>query len=162
MTPIGTRARGSLEDRFWNHVDKSGDCWIWTAHTKTGKGYGRIGAGGRDGKYLLAHRVSYQLHKGEIPENMVVMHKCDNPRCVNPEHLSIGTPAMNIKEAYDKGRKITPFKAGEAHHIAVLTEENVREIRSSPLKSSELARRIGCSPNAISAVRLGKTWKHIK
>ena len=159
--PIGTRARGSLEDRFWRHVEKTADCWLWSGHTKAGSAYGRIGGGGKDGKYLLAHRVSYEIHKGVIPDDMVVMHQCDNPRCVNPAHLSLGTTAENIKDAYDKGRKSSPFGPGEAHVGAVLTEDRVREIRSSPLSNAQLARAIGCSKNAVSCVRLGKTWKHV-
>jgi hypothetical protein len=161
LVPVGTRAPGSVEDRFWKHVNKDGDCWLWTAHTKTGKGYGRLGQGGKGGKYLLAHRVSYELHNGPIPEGLVVMHKCDNPKCVNPAHLMLGTTAENIKDAYAKGRKLTPFKQGEAHHIAVLNADIVREIRASPLKNSQLARLYGCSRNAVSAVRLGRTWKHV-
>lgn len=91
----------------------------------------------------------------------MVLHSCDNKLCVNPAHLSVGTCAENIKQAYDRGLMESPFKKGEAHHGAVLTEENVREIRSSSLKNAQLARAFGCSANAVSSIRLGKTWKHV-
>lgn len=161
LVPVGTRAHGAVEERFWRHVDKTGDCWLWTGSSKSYAGYGRIGAGGAGGRYLLAHRVSYTIHHGPIPEGMVVMHQCDNPSCVNPAHLTVGTNAENIKQSYDKGRKITPFKQGAAHHEAVLTEENVREIKGSSLKNAQLARAFGCSGSAISAIRRGITWKHV-
>ncbi len=161
QTPIGTRSHGTVEQRFWKHVNKDGDCWLWTAHTKTGKEYGRLGAGGDGGKYLLAHRVSYEIHYGAISDGMVVMHKCDNPRCVNPEHLTVGTTSDNIKDAYAKGRKLTPFKQGSEHHAAVLNADIVREVRVSNLKSRELAKIYGCSRNAIDAIKQGRTWKHI-
>lgn len=160
LIPIGTKPRGTIEDRFWRHVDKSGDCWTWTGSLKS-DGYGRLGAGGRSGKYLCAHRVSYELHHGVIPEGMVVMHECDNPACVNPAHLSLGTYSDNTQQACDKGRMKSLFLNGEAHSGAVLTEELVRKIRSSALNNAQLAREIGCSKNAISCVRLGKTWKHV-
>ena len=160
LIPVGTRVRGTVEERFWKHVDKSGDCWTWTGSLKS-EGYGRLGAGGKSGRYLCAHRVSYEIHHGEIPEGMVVMHSCDNPACVNPNHLSVGTYSENTQQACDKGRMKSLFLSGEAHSGAVLTDDLVRKIRSSSLKNSQLAREIGCSQNIISSVRLGKTWQHV-
>lgn len=161
--PIGNRAPAPVEERFWRWVDKSGSCWTWTGGQKTAKGYGRIGAGGRGAPYILAHRLSYEIHKGPIPEGMVVMHSCDNPSCVNPAHLRVGTASENIKEAYDKRRKVSPFKKGADHHGAVLDDDMVRFIRSNPqIKGSVLARKFGASPSAVSAVRRGQSWTHVK
>lgn len=160
LAPIGTKARGTVEDRFWRHVEKNEDCWTWTGSLKS-DGYGRLGAGGASGRYLCAHRVSYELHHGEIPKGMVVMHECDNPACVNPAHLSLGTYSDNTQQACDKGRMKSLFLNGESHSGSVLTEDLVRKIRSSPLKNAQLAREIGCSNNAISCVRLRKTWQHV-
>ena len=162
LVPIGTKKPGTVEERFWRHVDKTGECWLWTAHTKSGKGYGRLGAGGKGGKYLCAHRVSYELHNGPIHDGGVVMHTCDNPSCVNPAHLKLGTTAENIQDAYDKGRKVSPFKKGAAHHNATLDDEKVRLIRQNPnIKISQFARLLGVSVSNISAIRRGETWKHV-
>lgn len=92
----------TLEERFWEKVNRGtgDDCWEWQAG-KTTAGYGQIGSCGRK---LYAHRVSYELHKGPIPEGMVVMHSCDNPGCVNPAHLSVGTLADNNADMTAKGR----------------------------------------------------------
>lgn len=106
------RPRGSLSERFWAKVDKQDGCWEWMG-AKAGTGYGSIQAGGRGSKSLLAHRVSYSLSSGAIPEGLYILHSCDNRSCVNPAHLRAGTNQENIQEAYDKGRKISPFKNPE-------------------------------------------------
>lgn len=82
-----------IEQRFWPKVDKSGDCWVWTA-SATKNGYGKIGAPGDTG-WLLAHRVAYELTVGEIPHGLVLDHLCHNRRCVNPQHLEPVTQAIN-------------------------------------------------------------------
>jgi hypothetical protein len=159
--PCEDRSHAPLQERFWRYVDKSSECWIWIGKKRTGTGYGQIGEGGRGGKNLLAHRVSYEIHNGQIPDGFVVMHVCDTPGCVNPAHLILGTTAENVKDAYSKRRKFSPFKQGESHHIAVLNDKLVREIRASPLSTSKLAKQFGCSYSAVRAVRAGLTWKHV-
>lgn len=90
--------------RFWAKVNRGTGCWEWLGE-RNNKGYGRFPTYSRDSrKRLLAHRVSYTLHHGQIPAGMVVMHACDNPGCVNPEHLSIGTQQDNLRDALAKGR----------------------------------------------------------
>ena len=87
-------------ERFWAKVDKSGDCWLWTASkTKEGYGYFRF-----DGAMRKAHRMSWLLTNGEIPEGMLVCHTCDNPSCVNPKHLWLGTNRDNMDDMNAKGR----------------------------------------------------------
>lgn len=112
-----------VERRFWDKVDKSGDCWVWTA-SRSRRGYGyftivrareaeRIGA--RRGSNL-AHRVAYSLARGPVAPTAVVMHRCDNPPCVRPEHLALGTQADNLRDMIAKGRgcsKLTPSQALE-------------------------------------------------
>ena len=90
----------SLKERFWEKVDKTGNCWIWTAACMT-NGYGQIWDGSKD---RGAHRISWILHNGPIPNNLHVLHKCDNPPCVRPDHLFLGTPIDNMLDAKAKGR----------------------------------------------------------
>lgn len=90
----------SPQERFWSQVDKSGNCWLWVGLKNVG-GYGRIRV---DGQQTTAHRFSYELHYGPIPDGMLVCHKCDTPACVNPSHLFLGTNLDNIQDRTQKGR----------------------------------------------------------
>jgi hypothetical protein len=92
--------RGSLQDRFWSKVEKTDYCWNWLAGTV--KGYGIIATSG--GKYKFAHRLSFEMVKGEIPEGMQVLHKCDNPLCVRPSHLFLGDNDVNMQDRTNKKR----------------------------------------------------------
>ena len=93
----------TLEERFLAKVVKTDGCWKWIGAT-TSSGYGCIGLGRR--RKLQAHRVSYELYVGEIPEGRMVLHRCDNPPCCNPDHLFIGTQTDNMRDAARKGRNI--------------------------------------------------------
>jgi HNH endonuclease len=152
------KIRGSLAERFWPKVDRNaGDCWRWTGAVSS-TGYGVIQEGGRGSRNLSAHRVAYEIANGPIEEGKVVMHSCDNRWCVKPAHLKLGTTSENIKDAYDKGRKVSPF-AGKKM-TAKLTMKHVATIRAFPLmKHTELAKMLGVSPNCIRSVRTGRTWK---
>ena len=94
--------RISLEARFWKYVDKTQDCWTWTASLK-GNGYGGFWV--KD-KRDYAHRVSYRIEHGSIPDGLCVCHICDNPSCVNPEHLFLATHRENMEDCARKGRKV--------------------------------------------------------
>lgn len=149
--------RGTLVERFWRAVDKGGDCWLWTKAVDRG-GYGAIGAGtNTDRRVLKAHRVSWELAHGPIPDGVFVCHRCDNPKCVNPAHLFLGSPSDNAADMATKGRA----NRGERRWIAKLTDDAVREIRRSSEKGVDLAKRYGVSPTQVTAVRRGYEWKHV-
>ena len=137
-----------------------GDCWIWTK-SLNGLGYGRIGRT-RNGKptWRLAHRVSYEHFVGPIPKGMFVLHRCDTPPCVNPDHLFLGTHAENMHDMLTKGRREPPATANRRN---ALSADQVLQIRSVyPLVSTaELARRYGVHRRTIASVGRRETWKEI-
>ncbi len=96
-------------ERFWSKVDKSGDCWLWRGSVNP-QGYGTFSFGG---KSRGAHRVSYLLSKGEIGDGLCVCHTCDNPPCVNPDHLWLGTQADNMRDMGSKNFRIMLEKCDE-------------------------------------------------
>ncbi len=153
-----------LEVRFWRNVQKSDDssCWIWTGN-KRRNGYGRISLGAKHLGSEGSHRVSWKLaNKAEIPDGMFVMHSCDNPSCVNPKHLSLGTPKDNMQDMISKGRKRVVAPVGTGNGKALINEEIVKQIRQSSDSHASLARRFGVSPNCIRGVRVGRTWSHVR
>lgn len=152
--------RGTLEERFWSHVDKSNadGCWLWTAATHT-YGYGRLFA---NGVVTEAHRVSYELNVGPIPDGMHVCHRCDNPPCVRPEHLFLGTNTENRRDSVRKNRHAHGVKQGGTK----LTDEIACTIRkrfaSGETNKSALAREYGVTSSCIHDVLTSKTWKHAR
>lgn len=143
--------------RFWDKVDKSGACWVWTA-TRTRFGYGRFML---DRKVRAAHRLSYELTKGPIPAGLMVLHSCDNPPCVNPDHLSVGTSADNVHDCMRKGRVRRRPLRGQGHPAAKLTYHDVvdiRSLRAFGATQSTLAAAFGVSQANVSMICSGVTW----
>jgi hypothetical protein len=138
--------------RFESNIDTSGDCWLWTGF-KT-KGYGKICI---NKKKHFAHRLMYILYNGTIPDGMVVRHTCRG-KCVNPEHLEIGTQAENMKDMVRDGTS----NRGERNIGAKLTADQVLEIRhrSNELQS-ELAKEFRVNIRTVYDIIRGTTWKHI-
>lgn len=142
--------------QFHASIDKSGECWLWTgSREKTGYGYmywpGQRGARG-------AHRVSYEIFVGP-PGALFVLHGCDNPPCVNPGHLFLGTQGDNNRDRHAKGRS-GDFR-GTKNGRAILDAAKVRAIRKSPEIARIVAARYGVSMSTVHMLRRRETWTHI-
>lgn len=101
--------KNSLEDLsfFWGRVEKTPSCWNWTGWCKRKGWHGTVGV---SGKHWQVHRLSWTIHYGEIPDGLFVLHKCDNPKCVRPSHLFLGTQADNCRDMLTKGRQVAPSR----------------------------------------------------
>lgn len=140
-------------------VDENG-CWLWTG-TVQHNGYGTFHLGGRKGKDTRAHRLSWALWRGQIPDGLFVCHRCDVRRCVNPEHLFLGTGSENMRDAASKGRLSEPhrkYPRGAAASAAKLNEYAVRLVRESLASTTLLARAFDVSRSTIVKIRQGETW----
>lgn len=162
----GTSSGGTLDERFWAHVRKTASCWLWTGSCFR-NGYGRLTTKSRiEGtrSEILVHRFAYELAHGAIPDRLLVCHSCDNRRCVNPDHLFLGTNADNSADMVQKGRQGHPIHAGTKNGMSHLTEDQVRMIRkkhSEGVTTTELARDLGVGRSTVSAIIQGRHWKHL-
>lgn len=148
----------SLEDRFWSKADKTGECWNWL-YSKNEYGYGHFYY---NGKTFTASRLAWKLTNGEIPLGLEVCHICDNPACVRPQHLYLGTHKENMRESFRKKRSRIPGLKGEAHYKTKLTLEQVEEIRSECTKGVQqkfFALKYDLSPSAICSIVRERNWK---
>ncbi len=167
------RIPGTVEDRFWARVDKSGECWLWTGRT-SGSGYGLFDVG--PGHAEHAHRYSARLHGIALPPGFYACHHCDTPPCVRPEHIFAGTQADNLADAAAKGRTARglrnghythpeSYAAGEAHHNTTLTTPQVLAIRERYTphgpSQSQLAREYGVTQATIFNILHRRTWRHL-
>lgn len=136
----------TLSERFEAYVQRGPGCWEWTsARNEPGYGVLRIGEGNK-----LAHRLSWELEHGPIPSGLIVLHRCDNPGCVRPDHLLLGTHADNNADMWAKGRG-----------VAKLTESIANLIRESEGTNTEVGRRFGISRVWVAKIRSGQAWKGV-
>lgn len=144
--------------RFWSKVGLETDtgCWLWTAGVRNGYGKFRY-----KGAAALAHRVAWELTFGPIPAGAHVLHRCDTPPCVNPDHLFLGTHADNMADRDWKGRTLH----GERHGSSKLTEEEALAIRSEYSAGNttlkQLGRKYGISWSQVGHIVRGKNWAHL-
>lgn len=151
-----------LQERFWAKVNKRepNECWEWHGALDT-NGYGKIRA---DGRLQVASHVSYKIYHGIIPDDLWVLHRCDNPRCVNPNHLFLGTHAQNMQDMVAKGRGKPKSSPGESNPKAKLLTNDVVRIRERHGQGErviDLAREYNVKALCISRIVNLVTWKHI-
>jgi len=147
-----------MKERFWSKVDtgSSDECWEWQAHTHE-KGYGQFKL---DGQMRWAHRVARELCGGPIPDDYYVLHECDNPACVNPNHLYVGDQQDNMDDMVERGRS----NEGEEHQNSKLTEDDVKEMldKADDETNTALADEYGVHRSTVSEIVNGKRWSHLQ
>lgn len=154
----------TAEERFFEKVERNGEseCWLWTGASNA-SGYGRIRI---NDTLRYAHRVSPALHAGQIPEGQQANHLCDNPRCVNPEHLYTGDQQQNIDDAVERGDLIETRNRGEEHPHAKLSADEVSEIRNlyrtSDHTHRSLAEEFKVGKGTIQSILERESWTSIE
>lgn len=151
-----------VERRFWTRAEVIGECWEWRGHRQTpvaadAPTYGIVQ---REGRRIYAHRHAYELVNGPIPPGFVVRHTCDNPPCINPAHLEVGTQAENIRDAVERGRHFCPV--GERNPGARITREQAEEVRRAfrarEADGQTLADRFGIARSTVYGIAAGRSW----
>jgi len=159
------RSRKHVIERFWKYVNRNGSvpthrpelgaCWPWTGSTT--EGYGRLGIGGAGAKMISAHRLSFKMAYGAFDERLCVLHKCDNRKCTNPEHLFIGTLGDNNRDTVAKGRhvvvqrKLTPTQVKE-----------IKNLRASGLSVRKIASQFPTNSATVHRILCGKIYRNYR
>lgn len=153
--PYSLPIREAFEARYM--PEPNSGCWLWIGALGS-HGYPTITYQGK--RWFLGNRLAWILHRSEIPDDLFVCHKCDNPICVNPDHLFLGTPKDNSQDSAKKGRHRDA--TGTNNGRAKLTEANVLQLRSAPSKGLvKLAKELGISYSMIKSIRKRRAWKHV-
>lgn len=152
----------SLEARFWARVKQdAGDaCWLWTGSRQSPVRYGRLLV---EGQRVYAHRFSWILHYGMIPDGLYVLHQCDTPPCVRPDHLFLGTHSDNMQDMRSKGRQRITHQRGATHYKTRLTADDARALvhlhYAEGWSYPRLGRRYGMTHQGVLNICHGKTWR---
>lgn len=146
---------GTLEERFWREVwpEPNSGCWLWSGAIRDGYGRFRVGR-----KKITVHRYAYETLRGPIPVGLIVRHKCDNPACVNPDHLEPGTHVDNVADMDKRGRR----SVGENMPWSKLTEADIKEIRSDTRTLRAIAAQYGVVHSVICRIKKLKKWRHVR
>lgn len=160
IMPQGHYPRPTAVERFWKRVEKQDSepdtCWLWTGPLDA-DGYGHHN---EHRKNVPAHRFSYENFVGPIPEGKLVRHKCNNPPCIRPEHLELGTQKENIEDAVALGRHVH----GETHGMVKITEATAKLVKSllaSGKKIKDVSSELNVGFYTVADISRGKTWKHV-
>jgi hypothetical protein len=150
--------KGTVEERFWAKVEKTDGCWPWKGSCGEA-GHGQLWVNGR---LVQASRVSWELHNGPIPDGLCALHRCDNPPCVRPDHLFLGTKADNSKDMRMKGRSRGASHKGSSNPSSKLDEAQAATIRAT-VEAGEakrsVARRFGVSQRTVQRIVSGTHWR---
>ena len=158
------RQTARRDPRFWSKTQPRNGCLEWVGY-RDRQGYGRLMRKAVQSSPLIAHRYAYTLAVGPIPPGAVVMHTCDNPPCVKPEHLRIGTQADNIHDRDAKGHHRPGRLIGAAHPQAKLTDDDVAEIRRlrrAGVRGRVIAARFGICLSRVYGIGTGHAWTHLE
>lgn len=157
----GPYRRTPISERYWRYVVVREGCWDWSGG-RIGRGYGALQ--GEDRRVKTAHRVSWEIHRGPIPDGMNVLHRCDNPPCSNPDHLFLGSQRENVIDMVQKGRHGVP--RGIASPAARVTDDIVRDMRRrySPGRVTfrHLAEEYGVSISCVQEIVHRRRWTHVE
>jgi hypothetical protein len=147
-------SRTPMAVRFWSRVRKTDGCWLWTGQ-RDDDGYGLLGRGGYGGGTVRVHRYSWELHNGKpVPDGMQVCHTCDNPTCVNPDHLFVGTSKDNARDCVAKGRRATRLTEAQVIEIR-------RRIAAGEASQRQVARELGLAQTTIARIVHRRRWAHL-
>lgn len=154
LAPLQHRVVGTVEERFWHYVHRGDSCWEWVGGMWP-NGYGRLNV---NGSMDYAHRISYEINKGSIPPELEIRHQCHNKKCVNPDHLLVGTHIENMQDSVRDGMT----SRGESHGSVKLTADQVVAIREDPRAQKVIANDYGISQPAVSDIKTRRTWVHLE
>lgn len=143
---------------FYSMPEPNSGCKLWLGRSSV-RDYGRLKV---DGKNVLAHRLAYEQRYGQLECGQNVLHRCDNPACINPAHLFVGSQVDNVADMVAKGRHRPPNNKGTRHGNAKLTDEDIRRIRSDARSATSIGRAYGVNPSTICGIKARKGWAHVR